>query len=480
MFSKQLGHNFTSKTMLLSGSTGHDAIHIGGKTTHCEHKLLSKGPPTRENLDRLKDTRLHVIDGVSVIGHDTLSKLNKKLRDLTQEQETKHGSHPVVLMGDFRQIQPRKPICESKDSLLWEGTLDCMVELKASCKQTGTMKDLILQWREMGISQEQRDVLNMRVVGTTDGNNNTVQLPDPFQSRWAKVLFGHSSFLNASLFKHHLTTFHSQNKTNIPNCAIVICAVAMWEGSTGAKLSDCEQKTLLECCATHSCKNHLNQHCSPLLCLHSNCHVTCTNGANALFKQVHLKPGAMLKPMKMHGRWVHSVSAEDVASVELCSADTGQQRILKIKPRSGSFKVNFPLDTTEEAAKTVHMLQVPLTNSQATSGSRMARKSLNQQNLIVTEWFGGINDWDSDWVFSAISTVSSLENLFMTEPLPDHNSAPQPGYLQMMDRLRNSILATPADVQSLTFPLHGFAKSKRKGSCTPNHIQCRKKHCTGN
>lgn len=127
MFSKQLGHNFTSKTMLLSGSTGHDAIHIGGKTTHCEHKLLSKGPPTRENLDRLKDTRLHVIDGVSVIGHDTLSKLNKKLRDLTQEQETKCGSHPVVLMGDFRQIQPRKPICESKDSLLWEGTLNCMV-----------------------------------------------------------------------------------------------------------------------------------------------------------------------------------------------------------------------------------------------------------------------------------------------------------------------------------------------------------------
>jgi len=482
MFSKQLGHNFTSKTTLISAVSGEAALCLGAHTTHRECKLNSKEPLTAEDFDKCSDARLHMIDGVSQVGRETLSKLDEKLRNLTQHQDHLCGKHPIVLIGDFRQIQPPHPVCDGKKfSLLWEGTLNCMVELKGACKHTMAMKDLMLHWRENDISQEQRDLLNARVVGTTDGNDCSLQLPNAFETRWATASLRDACFVNASLFKHCLTTFHSRNNTNIQKSTIVTCAAAKWENANGAKLSDCEHKTLFEHCTSCSCRNKNRQHCDPLLCLCCDCHVTSTcNGSTALVKKVNLKPGAKLTPMKMHGRWVNSVSAENVLSAEASSDDTGQERILSIKPKPGSFTVNFPQcvqDTSAEKVKTIHMLQVPMMNSLATSGSRLAGKSLKWPNLVPTEWCHGIKNWEH----SAISTVSNLNNLCLREPLPNHeHCAPDFAHLQMMGEFRRTILAKPADVQSLTFPLCGFPKSKRKGSCTPNQPHPDKKHRTAN
>jgi len=329
------------------------------------------------------------------------------------------------------------------------------------------------QWRAQDLSLEQRETLNSRVVGTTDSQGNILQMPDPFKCRWATWTHKCCSGLNASLFKHHLKMHHKgANPSNIPKSAIVTCASARWDNRLGTKLADFQCRILVEHCGTHNCKTNTCQRCEPLLCLHTNCHLTSAcSGTTGLFQKVHLKPGRILKPMKMHGCWVHSVSIEDVVSV---SVKLGHDKVFHVEPRIASFNVDFQqmvLGKRTTVKKIISITQIPVMNSLATVGSRIGGETLKNENLLITQWAKETKGWEH----SVISTVRNLEKLFLMEPAPVKNCSPPKLCLDMMSRLRNSILATPTDVQSLTFPLCGFIKTKREGICKPNPQQQNKK-----
>ena len=78
----------------------------------------------------------------------------------------------------------------------------------------------------------------------------------------------------------------------------------------------------------------------------------------------------------------------------------------------------------------------PIIGNFATTGHKLQGKTMD--NLVVAEW-GDLQNW----AYVVLSRVRTLSGLFLWEPLPEHFSfVPEPDYLAMMNRLRNSIMAT--------------------------------------
>jgi hypothetical protein len=54
------------------------------------------------------------------------------------------------------------------------------------------------------------------------------------------------------------------------------------------------------------------------------------------------------------------------------------------------------------------------------------------------------------WAYVVISRVRTLKGLFFLSPIPkNYDFKPRPQYLEMMERLRSNILATPEQVAEL-------------------------------
>jgi hypothetical protein len=55
-----------------------------------------------------------------------------------------------------------------------------------------------------------------------------------------------------------------------------------------------------------------------------------------------------------------------------------------------------------------------------------------------------------NWAYVVISRVRTLKGLFFLSPIPKkYDFKPRPEYLEMMERLRSNILATPEEVAEL-------------------------------
>jgi len=55
-----------------------------------------------------------------------------------------------------------------------------------------------------------------------------------------------------------------------------------------------------------------------------------------------------------------------------------------------------------------------------------------------------------NWLYVALSRVRRLQDLYLMEPIPDDiDTTPVPEYLDMMERLRQSVLASNTEVDAL-------------------------------
>ena len=63
--------------------------------------------------------------------------------------------------------------------------------------------------------------------------------------------------------------------------------------------------------------------------------------------------------------------------------------------------------------------------------------------LVIAEWSKVKN-----WAYVVLSRVRTLSGLFLTEPIPDNiDFRPAPDYLDMMENLRETILATSINTE---------------------------------
>jgi hypothetical protein len=166
------------------------------------------------------------------------------------------------------------------------------------------------------------------------------------------------------------------------------------------------------------------------------------NGTVCKFRKLVLKIGKLGK-IKMYDHWVHAAGMDDVEYIEVewhdCDHFVGK---FWLKPKVGIFRVKYPisefgiksrLQTNIELQYLPHKLQGKTVKS-----------------VVIAEWLKVKN-----WAYVVLSRVKTLCSLFLMSPIPeDINFGPAEDYLDMMQNLRRTILATPEQVSELK---HNFS-----------------------
>ena len=458
LYSQHLGHHFTSSTIRVSALTGAAATEIGGETTAREFQLRSK--KTSADMDDLRafsDTRLCVVDEISFADYDKdLAVLSSNLQMFTECHEHQFGNVAIVFLGDFCQLESIGGNCiyKQENGIYWEQALTCMVELKGThrYKDCPIMQEIMPAWRENGLSEKHRKLLNTRVISST----NELQMPDLATTRFATYYNRNRVDINATIFHEYLKKYHSNcNMDNIPKTAVVIKTNPSWARSE-IPLSFGHRKIFFEQCSEADTKNSYNKRCDPMLCLWHGCNLMGTgnddvrngiaNGTTSTFQKVRMKPGKSAKPMRLHGYWVLSVDITDVEYLLLRWQDCRFQGTFKVFPSRGRFRVQFPITewgTKLRVAAGIKLDYFPVILNHATTGHKLQGKSLSE--LVVAQWTKVKN-----WAYVVTSRVRTFDGLFFIQSLPKHfDFKPAPEYLSMMSRLRQKILAIPEQVADL-------------------------------
>ena len=459
-FSQNIGHTFTDSTILLTAISGSAATEIGGRTTaSVYHYMRKKDNALHGDIKFFKDTRLNFVDEISLGGYKSvLMKMSANLKNFTECREHIYGKHAICFLGDFCQLQPvgEDPTYNTRNGIYWEQALNCMVELKGTHRfnQCPEMRRIMPNLRNGVLSEEDRKILNSRVI-----NGREVKKPDPLETKYAVFHNEKRTEINASVFRSHLKTYNKgKSESEIPLTAIVIMSTTKWKKSQ-RNLSFDQRKVLFEECSESHCKIGI-QMGSPFLCLFAGCNLMVTknievldgiaNGTTCLVRKVILKPEAELKQIKMYDCWVNAISIEDVEHIEVewldCDKFVGKFRLTSEK---GTFRVKYPIcefGVNQRVNTNIELQYLPVIVNHATTGHKLQGKTV--ASLVIAEWSKLKN-----WAYVVLSRVKTLDGLFMTHPIPeDIDFSPPSNYLDMMQNLRQTILANPEQVSDMKQP----------------------------
>ncbi len=339
------------------------------------------------------------------------------------------------------------------NGIFWEQSLNCLVELEGTHRYKNCP---VLQWimprmRNEGLSEADRKILNSRVI---DGDK--VKMPRPETTRFATYHNANRCGININVFRSYLEKHHAGcTQDNIPASAIVIKSKACW-GKSKVPLSFEQRKVFFEKCSDACVRNTRNQHLDPILCLgprwnmmvndNKDVHNGISNGTTAEFVKAYLKPGAKLQPIQMFGYWVNSITVDEVDQLELEWQDYDRFKgRFRVSATQGVYTVKYPVTERGRETRvttTMDLIQFPVIGNFATTGHKLQGKSVNQ--LVIAEWSNLKN-----WAYVVLSRVRTLAGLFLEKPIPDNiDFAPNPDYLDMMERLRATILVNPIDTES--------------------------------
>jgi len=456
VFSQKIGHVFTKDTIRVTAITGAAAMEIGGSTTASEFGYMADDcSASIEDIRRHEDTRLNIIDEISFAGYESvLRKVSGFLQNASECREFTYGRAAICFLGDFCQLEAigRDLIYKEKEAIFWEQSLNCLVELKGThryrdCPLYGR---IMTEIRNQGLSDENRKILNARVI---DGDS--VKMPAPTSTQFATFHNKNRCGINMDIFRDYLKEHHADcSKDTIPRSAVVIKCNSRW-GKSKANLTYEQRKVLFEECSEADCTNSRSKHIDPLLCLFAGSNQMITenedvergiaNGTIAEFKKAILKENAELIPIQMFGYWVYSIGVDDVLQLELewKGSDRFRGRF-RVSTTTGTYQVKFPISEFGRQMKVqaaIRIEQFPVVGNFATTGHKLQGKSVSE--IVVAEWSKVKN-----WAYVVLSRVRTLKGLFLAERIPDDiDFAPVKANLEMMERLREHILAFPINTE---------------------------------
>ena len=147
-------------------------------------------------------------------------------------------------------------------------------------------------------------------------------------------------------------------------------------------------------------------------------------GTTAKFLGVKLKKEKNMKVEIWNGYKVYTVEANDVEFI-LCEHTKKNEdepsRTFKLPPKIFHVTVKFPLGTSNKFLnlEKSRILMFPVNNDLATTGHKL--QGMTKMFLIVSS----INYNTANWIYVVLSRVTSLDGLFLMQPLkPNFNPKP--------------------------------------------------------
>ena len=438
----------------MSAMTGSAGVEIGGDTTARAFGLNCQ-TVTIKQMEAFKDTRINIVDEVSFACYKTLEDLSAKLQAYTEHPTETYGNIAIVFLGDFCQLPTiaGQNIYCNENSIHWVQALNQMVELEGHHRYADDPE----LGQAMASARNGDDAKLRRMLTSREIRKNNLIIPQGVGTRYATYTNKKRASINANIFREYLQTYHhAEVDTTIPRGALIIRGTAKW-GTPSLALGPDAHKKLWENCSDAHCKTDA-QLADPFLCLFFGCQLMVTdnidvkhgiaNGTCCQFVKAVLRHGTSIEPIEVHGRWVNSVDINNVDHIELRYDVSYAPKFVgtfKVQLRERAFKVDYPLNEALMGKKSeeinIKLTHFPIISNFATTGHKLQGKTM--ASLVIAEWVAKPN-----WAYVVLSRVRTLAGIYLKDPLPANCSFnPPQEYLTMIERLRNTILATALNDQ---------------------------------
>lgn len=174
---KDLKHKYGVGTVAVTASTGLAAYHIGGITVHSfagiglgkgdSKSLIKMVRKNRKVMRRWKETKVLIIDEISMIDGRLFDHLDVIAREIRRKHDAPFGGIQVIVCGDFYQLPPvskaqinpdgtetKEQALFSFESVAWKTALQSSIILKEVFRQKGdqTFIDMLNDLRHGRVS----------------------------------------------------------------------------------------------------------------------------------------------------------------------------------------------------------------------------------------------------------------------------------------------------------------------------------------
>ena len=463
-YCKNLHVPFTRHTILMTASTGVAATLINGTTVHASLKLNNKlNQEIKQEMQEIfKQTRLIVLDEISMIDIPTLKKIDANLREFGNPMEY-YGGFNIIFAGDFRQLEPvgkaGQAIYCDRSLPVWNNAINSYVELQGMYrfKEDEEWGHILRRFREGIPTQDDFDKINRRVVDTqTKCTLDNDKIPD-------NIVYATPANKERDAINN--AVFHNVIRNN-PEDAIVILsdkiAIKMKKDKKGKYEKLTNPDIFWKYCSEDDCKTQGTiTRLDPMLKLYKNCPVMLVsnesvannkaNGTRGFVDTVKLKPRTKVHTIKVDNIDVKAIFASDVAHIQLRLEQQTNLETAKVQvgPRQQTgVKVRFPKPPHLQTSRghqfiyDVSVNQLPLVVNHATTGHKL-------QGCTTSSIFVNCFSYRTNWPYVVLSRVKTMKGLFLRKPLdPRKDYSIHVGLARMTNELRHT-KTIPDDVLNM-------------------------------
>ena len=168
-YCKQLGHKYTSRTIIITAMSGVAATLLNnGETTHSVLGL-NRDSIQPEETEAWVDARLLIVDECSFASEVDFKKMHEHLKSLMKDHFKLYGGLNVVFAGNFSQLEPvgRDLIYKNdKHCPEFHGSLNSYIELdgKWRFQQDSVYGEMMARFREGNPTKEDIEIINEKCM----------------------------------------------------------------------------------------------------------------------------------------------------------------------------------------------------------------------------------------------------------------------------------------------------------------------------
>lgn len=434
-FCDAIGTPFDSSVFVVTASSNSAASLLGGKTIHSVAMLNCKRISNQNSEVNWGETKMLVIDEISMTAKSILPLLDNNLRILTERRDQMYGGLNIVFAGDFSQLPPVKglPIYDDFEDILWHGALNGCVFLDKGNHRFALDFEYgeIMQRVQMGcITEHDLALINERVVPN-------VSLPMSCDCSNVKATYAcytnkcRNRIANecfANFVSKNNPPFYSIDPAN--SSAIIIKGLISKQGrSVGEQFHYC----VWSLCGDADVESSQQQKVDPCLKLFAHCPVMITTNTN---KQRGIYKGTTALFVGLKWKRNHNGNEENIGGIKVLTAtvdmieslvlrldgpiraSSGSSNLFEVAAETFKVKIQIPHESNDRTGaqdtkmvRGLHITQFPINCSIATTGHKL--QGMTKDILIVAETTKNV----ANWLYVVLSRVTSRQGLFLLQPL---------------------------------------------------------------
>lgn len=422
-FCDVLGHEFTSRTIVLTAMSGVAATLLHGETAHMALGMNKKKPLPNWMKEDYTDTRLVIIDEISFASVEAIEKIHECLIELSKTPFRKYGAMNIVFAGDYSQLDPvraKHKVWQRSDMPEFHKALNCFIEL---CGKHRFLKDpewgeRLLRFRGGIPTFEDIDVINEHC-------HISNRIP-PKHIQVATYYNKNRDAINSAIFEDWCEANRPQDGSVQKNACIILMDNLEMTKSSGSyvEVTSNEVKHFFyENCSENDCKIGDSQRgrVDPVLKLYPNCPMMLTqnqdvpsgqaNGSRVRVKEVRAKPGEESSPLKLDCGTVIQVFL--ASQVECIVVEQEREdivpRVFEVRTENWTFETELEIGSTNLKVR-MKGSQIPLISNSCTTGHKL--QGCTVDDILVNDWV-----YDQNWAYVVLSRVRTMDGLYIRQKL---------------------------------------------------------------